>query len=729
MIKSHIRTIVLIFIAIILTFSVYNYITDFNYTIEQIENNKSGTYEYICKVCEFPYGNDKYTNVYADIIDTNHPVNFKDYKVLFKVPSATNNNPEYGDTIKFKGIIQPANTSNNYGNFDYRKYLMSKNTVGICYIDNIEHISQGNGADTALYNFQRKINSNTEIYFKGENLALIKSMLTGDRQDIDDDLRSDFQTSGIYHIVAVSGLHTGIFISLFAYLLALLPMKSRFKNMISKLGAVLISVLLLMFTGYGISITRVIFMSVIMAICVMAKRQYSVIASIIAAAIVIVLLTPYNLFSQSFQLSFVSTFGLCCALKIREKYKKSDRFKYIKTSLTISLGSTIATSPLCSALFGKISLIGVFVNIIVIPLATMLLGSIIIFFTFALILPQQIMEIFAIIPDILASLIIYVAHTVSKLKFASIEIQLYQTIGIIGSLSAILMIITGIIKKKFQYVAIALVLVVSIVGIIIPPKQKEVSVTFINCSKGESTLIKTPSGKNYMFDCGSSTFDDAFEDIFKSYLKHTRTNKIDTLYISYFDDEHVSAVNKMIVNGYINTIVIPPEAKIKSEKVIKNRMQITAMAKRYNIPVSCITDDVQSAEDGITISTVGDNFELDNKNACAVYKINYGKTSFVLSSCIGAKGQELLTDADNCTVLKTPNYGNKVKATNNYIMGFKPKYAVITAPQNDKYNTVNEEIINTLKTNNITTYRTDYNQTITFFTNGKDITSVKLKKG
>ena len=63
-------------------------------------------------------------------------------------------------------------------------------------------------------------------------------------------------------------------------------------------------------------------------------------------------------------------------------------------------------------------------------------------------------------------------------------------------------------------------------------------------------------------------------------------------------------------------------------------MQITAMAKRYNIPVSCITDDVQSAEDGITISTVVDNFELDNKNACAVYKINYGKTSFVLSSCI-----------------------------------------------------------------------------------------------
>ena len=152
MIKNHLRTIVLILISVILTFSVYNYITDFNYTIEQIEISKNQTYEYVCKVSEFPYVKDDYTNIYANIISTDNPVNFKNYKVLFKIPDTNKINPEYGDTIKLRGIITTAHTSSNYGNFDYRKYLMSKNTVGICYIDvtDIEYVTQSNNLNTVL---------------------------------------------------------------------------------------------------------------------------------------------------------------------------------------------------------------------------------------------------------------------------------------------------------------------------------------------------------------------------------------------------------------------------------------------------------------------------------------------------------------------------------------------------------------------------------------------------
>lgn len=733
MIKNHLRTVTIVLIIIVLCISVGKYIYAFNDTVKYIEQNSDNSYEYICTVAEFPYEKDKYINVYATVVSSDHPVDFKDYKILFKVPSANRHEVEYGNTIKLYGNIQVAHTSNNYGNFDYRKYLMSKNTVGVCYIDEnfiIECISQSNGIDTALYDFHKKIKTNSEIYFKDNNLALIKSMLTGDRGDIDDDMRKSFQKSGIYHIVAVSGLHTGIFISIFAYILAMLPLKSRFKNMISKLGAVIISVLLLMFTGYGISITRVIFMSVIMAVCFFAKRKYDILISIITAAVIIILITPYNLFNQSFQLSFLSTFGLCTALKIREKHKTNNRFEYIKSSVTISVGSTIATAPLCSAVFGTVSLAGVAANLIVIPLATVLLGSIIVFFTMALILPQSIISVFAVIPKTISDVIISIANYISKFPFSSIEAQWNQVVCMLGILSILTLIITAIIKRKLKYGIYAAIIVPCIAILPLTPVQKDVSVTFVNCAMGECTLLKTPDGKNIMFDCGSSTFDDSFEDLFKPFLKHIRTEKIDTLYISYFDDEHISAVNKMIVNGYINSIVMPPEAYIKSEKVTKNRLKVSATAKRYNIPVDIINKNtVHNISDNLHISTVGDNLKLKNKNACPVYKISYGKTSFVLSSCLGADGQKLLTDTEKCTVLKIPNYGNKVKATKNYITGFKPDYAVITVPENNKYYKVDEDILNILKNNNITTYRTDINQTITFFTDGSGITSVKLKRG
>ena len=124
------------------------------------------------------------------------------------------------------------------------------------------------------------------------------------------------------------------------------------------------------------------------------------------------------------------------------------------------------------------------------------------------------------------------------------------------------------------------------------------------------------------------------------------------------------------------------------------------------------------------------NLELKDKNGCAVYEIDYGNTNFVLSSCLGAKGQELLSQIDSdCDVLKIPSYGSAVKVSGKFISSFDPDYAVITSPPQSKYYIFDRKMSEILRRQKIKYARTDKNKTITFVTDGTKIKSVSAAEG
>ena len=181
--------------------------------------------------------------------------------------------------------------------------------------------------------------------------------------------------------------------------------------------------------------------------------------------------------------------------------------------------------------------------------------------------------------------------------------------------------------------------------------------------------------------------------------------------------------------GFIKEIVMPPKINAK-DKILTNRQKIINTATKLGIPVVYMhSKAVSDIGKDLTISFAQDNFAMTDKNGCAVYKIAYKDVSFVLSSCLGAKGQTELTGSTECDVLKIPNYGSKVKATEQYILSSKPKYAVMTIPAHDKYASADADLLSILTNNDIPILRTDIHQTITFVTDGNDINKVITRKG
>lgn len=213
----------------------------------------------------------------------------------------------------------------------------------------------------------------------GDELATTGALTLGYKDDIDPEVRRHFQVSGAAHVLAVSGLHTGI---LYGLVLWLLTLGGRFKPLYeNRFGRCAISgvVIAVMWgyawlTGMTPSVVRAVTMVTIFEVGRMVYRQAFSLNTIAAAAVLILAVRPTDLWSVSFQLSFAATtaiVSLTPTLLLKEG-RWPQILKYIVGILVVSLAAQIGTLPITMYYFGQISCYFLLTNLIVLPIATVL---------------------------------------------------------------------------------------------------------------------------------------------------------------------------------------------------------------------------------------------------------------------------------------------------------------------------------------------------------------------
>ncbi len=729
-----IRPLFLLLLIAAVVYNIISYNTRYENLCDKLKAADKREFSFECTADEFPIIKDDTMRLYCTVTKTDYPAG-DDYKILVRLPAELYGEATIGSRLCFTSTVSVADTAMNYGSFSYRNYLKSKNTVGIAEPDyeKVTITESKNSLARHMYDLRRRVTANIEKYFGGSECALMKAILTGDRESISEEMFDSYKKTGIYHIVAVSGLHAGIFVALLAGCLARLPIRRRIRNLIVRSASVMIAVLLLMFTGYGVSVMRVIVMLMILFLATLARRHYSLTNSLIFAAIIILLAAPYQIFSLSFQLSFLSTLGLSVALGIyRKKARLLDESDFIATSVVISLGSFAATFLVSVYNFGLVSFASLMANIVIIPLASFLLTSLVGFCAMTFILPPRVLGVLKYIPLVPARIINGVSDIISKMPFSSAEITFRGTLWVFTVLLPIAAAIYVFRRRKsVMAVCVALVMMANLAYVFHNAVDDDVKVSFLNSGKGECTLIRD-SFEKAVIDCGSASSKNPADDIFEPYFRHNGVQTINKMFISYFDSDHTNAVNKLMYRGYVREIVIPPTSNVQNENVLLERRKVLHSAKVNGVKVTQIHAGYPiHATKNVTVSVYTDkNLKLKDKNGCAVYEVDCGNTSFVLGSCLGAKGQELLSQIDSdCDVLKIPSYGSPVKASGKFIHSFNPEYAVITSPPRSKYYIFDRRMAELLTNQRIKYARTDMNKTITFVTDGTKIKSVSASEG
>lgn len=217
---------------------------------------------------------------------------------------------------------------------------------------------------------------------EGDELAIVGALTLGYKEDLDPEVKHRFQASGAAHVLAVSGLHTGV---IYGLLLLIVTLGGRFKPLYeerwARWGISLLIIGVMWFyawlTGMTPSVVRAVLMVSIVEIARMAYRRAVSINTIAAAAVLILLVRPADLWSVSFQLSFTATAAIVMMASSMERFLrrqvwKSKALNWVVGMIIVSLAAQIGTLPITMYNFGQVSSYFLLTNLIVLPLATIL---------------------------------------------------------------------------------------------------------------------------------------------------------------------------------------------------------------------------------------------------------------------------------------------------------------------------------------------------------------------
>lgn len=189
------------------------------------------------------------------------------------------------------------------------------------------------------------------------------AMSIGYRGGLPDEVRDDYGTTGASHLLAVSGLHVGIVAMLVNLLLWLLP-AFRYGHVVKNAAAITVIWLYTLLTGLSPSAVRAALMFSGAQLALAASRSGNSANILLATASVMLLIRPDYLYDISFQLSFTAVAGIFLFYRplydaVRSRFRLANAFWAV---FLVGLSASFATAPLVSYYFGRIPLIGIVIN-------------------------------------------------------------------------------------------------------------------------------------------------------------------------------------------------------------------------------------------------------------------------------------------------------------------------------------------------------------------------------
>lgn len=250
--------------------------------------------------------------------------------------------------------------------------------------------------------------------------------------------------------------------------------------------------------------------------------------------------------------------------------------------------------------------------------------------------------------------------------------------------------------------------------------NNELRIYFVDVGQGDSTVIKTPKGKNVIIDGGEEN------TVLLPYLLDRRINKIDYLIVSHFDSDHAGGCAQILENLTVSNLVISKQIE-KTD--LYNQIMLVAMKKKINIIVVKAGDKLNI--DGMQLIFLHPQEELIPENGMnnnsIVFKLQYNEFSMLFTGDIEEVAEkELIKIYGNnlkSNILKVAHHGSKTSSIEEFLKQVNPQIAVIGVGRENKFGHPSSSTIENLKNINCNIYRTDRNGEIIIKINK----SIKIK--
>ena len=635
------------------------------------------------------------------------------YKNNFREVKKAIKKIETGRHCIIKGKNHPPTKKTNPGQFDYGKYLANENIQTEIIVEDIKDIRcDQKSLLTPIWSLRNKILFIMKDNYSDFSSSWLIALILGEDSYITSYIIDHFRYWNIAHLLAISGLHTAIFVGII-YLILMKLLKFTIES--TQIILILILPLFTILTGAEPSVVRASLMVIVFILLnlLQIKLKPSDLISIIFIGLVII--NPYFLTHIGFQFSFAVTFGLLTSLKWLSQTNSR-----IIQSFKISFISQMIILPLQLHYFTIFQPLSIILNVIVIPYFTVFVIPYMFLMLIGMFLPRLIREVldsfFVGVHTIFIDILTYLTHVFSE-HFIIGELDIKLILIYYGIFLIFMREVEA--KRIKQSVLIGSALIIFILYIdhkeIFSPEGR---VTMLDIGQGDAIIIELPYKQGvYMIDAGSHfSFTDMkpsqsiYNQVIKPYLYYRGISKIDGVFLSHDHIDHTGSLQFILNDFKVNEIFISPYHPIKGELLEKIRMNqsfITIINPAENIVRNNLLFQV--------LHPTKDEQD-ENDNSLIIYTKIGGKSWLFNGDASAHNELDLLKVYPNLNVdvLKVGHHGSNTSTDNQFLQKIKPDYALVSAGKNNVYGHPTPTVIERLKSNDIKVFRTDQDGAIEY---------------
>lgn len=566
--------------------------------------------------------------------------------------------------------------------------------------------------------FAQRLRSAVTAVFPADTAGFVRALLLGDRSGLRYAARNELAIAGIYHAVAVSGMHVSILLGM------ILLLCGGNHPLAAALGLPAAACFILM-AGAPASAVRAGVMQAIVLCAPLLRRDYDPPTAIFAALLVLLAQNPWAVRDVGLQLSFASTAGIVLfagrlyrALTdhrqlqrwLRPKTPLRWLLRAMLTALCCTLSSMVFALPITAVQFGEISLAAPVVNVLVLWLLSIVFCGAMLTALLALALPAA-----AAIPAAALSwpvrLVQLVAHGAAKVPFAALYPENGYLIAAAVFLYALVLLLAlrpGTVRLWHALAAAVVVtgccMALSCADAALPAS----SFAMLDVGQGQCLVSRT-GGSVTVIDCGGA--EDASGETAARYLLARGMPRVDRLILTHFDADHCNGVRQLLRRVQVDTLYIPelsPSSRL--------RTQILLAAAEAGTSIRYVTQDLVLPQEGGSLTIFAPTGEKDEENAGLCILAACEKYDILITGDLTAQAEYRLLSLHTlpqAAVLVAGHHGAATSTSGALLRAVRPEAVFISAGADNRFGHPAAQTLARIRQSGAAVYRTDLSGTIT----------------
>jgi competence protein ComEC len=621
--------------------------------------------------------------------------------------------PPQGSILEVVARVQRPTSPDGAGDFDETAYLRRQGVHVVLSASDFRVVGQRGGLGGIADALRRAVAESLAPGVGGERRAVIAGIVLGEDEGLERSLRDDFQASGLYHLLAVSGQNVAYVVVgaiLLAWLVGLRRATGEAAALIAVVGYVLA-------VGWQPSVVRAGVAGCLASLAWLCGRARDRWYFFLVGAAVLLGWNPYSLLEAGFQLSFAAVaaiFVLVPRMEARlEGYPLPARLVPV---LAVSAACGAVTAPILMTQFGRVPVYAVPSNALAAPVVAPLLGLGLLCAALDPLLPTA-AHALAWLNGWLAAYLAAVARLFAGLPHA--ELTSWTAVAAVGAALGFLLLLTRLPSPRPRRAALlATMLVVVIAGWrLLPtdvrPPPDGLRITFLDVGQGDAILIQVPQAA-VLVDQGTP------EAHVADQIRGLGVRRLQAIVLTHPQRDHVGGAAEVLEEMPVD-LALDPAIPVESADeraaraaAVREGVRIVVARAGGSLRVGTLTLRVLWPDDG---GSPGE----DPNNSAVVLVVSYGSFDALLTAD-AESNVTLPLRPPVVELLKVAHHGSADPGLSALLELVRPRIAVISVGAGNDYGHPAPSTIAALEGHpDVTVYRTDLDGRVTVESDGDEI--------